>query len=141
MGNFCGIAGLTPHIRTVVFKKAAAAAAAQNAVENRRAVCYDEGKCENGTFAVLGPDGKQVQCDVLFTYDCEDNGRSYVVFTTGEGAQQQLFANRYAAREDGQPALFPLENEQEYQIIKHCFEELKAKLAEQAAAQEGEAKA
>ena len=40
---------------------------------------------ENGTFAVLGPDGKQVQCDVLFTYDCEDNGRSYVVFTTGEG--------------------------------------------------------
>ena len=27
---------------------------------------------ENGTFAVLGPDGKQVQCDVLFTYDCED---------------------------------------------------------------------
>ena len=90
---------------------------------------------ENGTFAVLGPDGKQVQCDVLFTYDCEDNGRSYVVFTTGEGAQQQLFANRYAAREDGQPALFPLENEQEYQIIRHCFEELKAKLAEQAAAQ------
>ena len=77
---------------------------------------------ENGTFAVLGPDGKQVQCDVLFTYDCEDNGRSYVVFTTGEGAQQQLFANRYAAREDGQPALFPLENEQEYQIIRHCFE-------------------
>ena len=69
---------------------------------------------ENGTFAVLGPDGKQVQCDVLFTYDCEDNG---------------------------QPALFPLENEQEYQIIRHCFEELKAKLAEQAAAQEGEAKA
>ena len=90
---------------------------------------------ENGTFAVLGPDGKQVQCDVLFTYDCEDNGRSYVVFTTGEGAQQQLFANRYAAREDGQPALFPLENEQEYQIIRHCFAELKAKLAEQAAAQ------
>lgn len=58
---------------------------------------------ENGTFAVLGPDGKQVQCDVLFTYDCEDNGRSYVVFTTGEGAQQQLFANRFAAREDGSP--------------------------------------
>ena len=84
---------------------------------------------ENGTFAVLGPDGKQVQCDVLFTYDCEDNGRSYVVFTTGEGAQQRLFA-------DGQLALLALENEQEYAIIKHCFEELKAKLAEQAAAEQ-----
>ena len=90
---------------------------------------------ENGTFAVLGPDGKQVQCDVLFTYDCEDNG---------EGAQQRLFANRYDTRDDGQLALLALENEQEYAIIKHCFEELKAKLAEQAAetaAQEGEPKA
>ena len=41
-------------------------------------------------------------------------------------------------------ALLALENEQEYAIIKHCFEELKAKLAEQAAetaAQEGEPKA
>lgn len=91
---------------------------------------------ENGTFAVLGPDGKQVQCDVLFTYDCEDNGRSYVVFTTGEGAQQRLFANRYDTRADGQLALLALENEQEYAIIKHCFEELKAKLAEQTAAEQ-----
>ena len=74
---------------------------------------------ENGTFAVLGPDGKQVQCDVLFTY-------------------------RYDTRDDGQLALLALENEQEYAIIKHCFEELKAKLAEQAAeaaAQEGEPEA
>ena len=47
-------------------------------------------------------------------------------------------------RDDGQLALLALENEQEYAIIKHCFEELKAKLAEQAAetaAQEGEPKA
>jgi hypothetical protein len=48
LGNSCVIAGRAPHIRTVVFKNAAAAAAAQNAVENRRAVCYDEGKCEKG---------------------------------------------------------------------------------------------
>jgi uncharacterized membrane protein len=48
LGNFCVIAGRTPHIHTVVFKNAAAAAAAQNAVENRRAVCYDEGKSEKG---------------------------------------------------------------------------------------------
>ena len=54
------------------------------------------------------------------------------------------FANRYDTRDDGQLALLALENEQEYAIIKHCFEELKAKLAEQAAeaaAQEGEPEA
>ena len=62
----------------------------------------------------------------------------------GEGAQQRLFANRYDTRDDGQLALLALENEQEYAIIKHCFEELKAKLAAQAAeaaAQEGEPEA
>ena len=51
---------------------------------------------------------------------------------------------RYDTRDDGQLALLALENEQEYAIIKHCFEELKAKLAEQAAeaaAQEGEPEA
>jgi hypothetical protein len=48
LGNFCVITDLVLHIRPVVFKNAAAAAAAQNAVENRRAVCYDEGKCEKG---------------------------------------------------------------------------------------------
>lgn len=50
--------------------------------------------------------------------------------------QQRLFANRYDTRADGQLALLALENEQEYAIIKHCFEELKAKLAEQAAAEQ-----
>ena len=57
---------------------------------------------------------------------------------------RRLFANRYDTRDDGQLALLALENEQEYAIIKHCFEELKAKLAEQAAeaaAQEGEPEA
>ena len=55
-----------------------------------------------------------------------------------------MFDNRYDRRDDGQLALLARENEQEYAIIKHCFEELKAKLAEQAAeaaAQEGEPEA
>ena len=70
--------------------------------------------------------------DTLITRFCAllMERRSGKVFTTGEGTQQQLFANRYDTRDDGQLALLALENEQEYAIIKHCFEELKAKLAE-----------
>ena len=83
---------------------------------------------ENGTFAIAGEDGKPVRCEVLFTYDCEANGRSYVVFTVGEGDAQQLFANRYTANDAGEPQLWPLEDEAEYQIVRGCFEELKAKL-------------
>lgn len=91
---------------------------------------------ENGMFTVTGADGKPVRCEALFTYDCEDTGRSYVVFTTGEGEAQRLFANRFVAGDDGQAQLYPLEDEREYQIIRRCFEELKEKLKEQQNAQE-----
>lgn len=123
-------------------------------VEKRGGMCYDNGNpvkknetkennhmFENGTFAIAGEDGKPVRCEVLFTYDCEANGRSYVVFTVGEGDAQQLFANRYTANDAGEPQLWPLEDEAEYQIVRGCFEELKAKLMEQANEQAAEPQA
>lgn len=94
---------------------------------------------ENGTFAIAGADGRPVRCEVLMTYDCEDNGRSYVVYTTGEGAAKQLTANRYAVNEAGETTLLPLEDEAEYALVRHCFEQLKAQLMEQAQNQATEA--
>ena len=73
------------------------------------------------------------------TYDCEDNGRSYVVYTVGEGTEKQLTANRYTVDEAGETTLLPLENEAEYALVRHCFEQLKAQLLEQAQNQATEA--
>lgn len=47
-GNLLRDSGLRDAYPCICPKKAAAAPAAQNAVENRRAVCYDEGKSEKG---------------------------------------------------------------------------------------------
>lgn len=94
---------------------------------------------ENGTFAIAGTDGRPVRCEVLMTYDCEDNGRSYVVYAVGEGAEKQLAANRYTVNEAGETTLLPLEDETEYALVRHCFEQLKARLMEQAQDQTTEA--
>lgn len=94
---------------------------------------------DNGTFAIAGADGRPVRCEVLMTYDCEDNGRSYVVYTVGEGTEKQLAANRYTVDETGETTLLPLENEAEYALVRHCFEQLKAQLLEQAQNQATEA--
>ena len=87
---------------------------------------------ENGVFTIPGPGGIPVQCQVLFTYDWELTGETYVVFQM-EGADQ-LSACRVVDTEDGGKGLAPLRDERERDFLNHCFEELKAKLrAEQEA--------
>ena len=83
---------------------------------------------ESGKFSIPGPDGLPVQCEVLFTYDWELTGRSYVVFTMGE--EHQMCACRVVETEDGNKGLAPLENEQERDLLNHCYEELQRKLRE-----------
>ena len=94
---------------------------------------------EDGTFAVAGADGQPVRCEVLFTYDCEDNGRSYVVYTVGEGDAREIAANRYTTNAAGETTLLALEDEAEHGLVRHCFEQLKAQLQEQAQNQTTEA--
>ena len=60
---------------------------------------------EEGVFAIPGADGQPVRCEVLFTYDCEANGRSYVVYTFGPEEGRQIGANRYVTNEAGETQL------------------------------------
>ena len=89
---------------------------------------------ENGVFTIPGVDGVARQCQVLFTYDWELTGQTYVVFQM-EGLDQ-LSACRVVDMEGGGKGLAPLQDERERDFLNHCFEELKAKLsAEQEAAE------
>ena len=36
---------------------------------------------EKNTFTVINNEGKEVLCDVLFTFDSDETGKSYVVYT------------------------------------------------------------
>lgn len=48
-------------------------------------------------------DGKEVECDILFTFDCEDTKKSYVGYsdnTTGEDGRKTIYVSSYYAGDE-----------------------------------------
>ena len=49
---------------------------------------------KDNKFTVLRDDGTSVTCDVLFTFDSEETGKSYVVYTDGTPQRRHRFSGR-----------------------------------------------
>lgn len=80
------------------------------------------------SFAVIDENGNETKCDVLFTFDSEETGRSYIVYTDNsvdnEGSTQ-VFASIFNPNCDIQQ-LIPIETEKEWKIIEIILEEIQA---------------
>ena len=53
---------------------------------------------DHSTLIVINPQGKEIRCEILFTFDSEDFGRSYVVYTDhslDEDGQERIYASIY----------------------------------------------
>lgn len=80
------------------------------------------------SFTVLDENGKKTVCDVLFTFDSEETGKSYIVYTdnsVNKDGKTQVFASIYNPDSDEQ-RLMPIETEKEWKIIEIILEELQA---------------
>ena len=81
---------------------------------------------EDDRFTIINEEGAEVQCDVLFTFDCEETGKSYIVYTdnsTDENGQTQVFASTYDPSEE-EKVLLPIETEEEWAMIESVMQEL-----------------
>ena len=88
----------------------------------------DDYKIENEdmTFKILNDEGVEVECEVLFTFDCEENGKSYIVYTDNtldEDGSTKVYASVYNPDED-ETKLLPIETEQEWEMIDTILTEL-----------------
>ena len=83
---------------------------------------------ESMSFTVLDENGREVNCEALFTFASEETGKSYIVYTDNsvdaEGSTQ-VFASIYNPDSDEQ-RLMPIETEKEWKIIEIILEELQA---------------
>lgn len=82
------------------------------------------------SFTVLDEKGKKTVCDVLFTFDSEETGKSYIVYTdnsVNENGNTQVFASIYNPDSEKQQ-LMPIETEKEWKIIEIILEELQASI-------------
>ncbi len=84
---------------------------------------------EEMTFKVVNDEGVEVECEVLFTFENEETGKNYIVFTDGEIDEEdgctKVYANVIEYGDDGESAtLRGIETEEEYAVIEDILQKL-----------------
>ena len=85
---------------------------------------------EKDTFVVKNDLGEEVVCHVLFTFDSDETGKSYIVYTDNskdEAGNVQVYASIYNP-EDPNSRLEPIETEKEWKVIDTILKTLQEEI-------------
>ena len=83
------------------------------------------------TFKIVNDEGKEVECEVLFTFESDETNKNYIVYTDNtldEEGNTRVYASIYNPNED-ETKLLPIETEKEWKIIETILEELQEESA------------
>ena len=83
-------------------------------------------KEEKLTFKIKGEDGKDIECETLFTFEGKDNGKNYIVYTDNTNDEEgniKVYASLFDPNKDDQ-TLQPIETEEEWKIIQDILEKI-----------------
>lgn len=87
-------------------------------------------KEENNVLKLINEEGKEITCDVLFTFDSEENNKSYIVYTdntTDDTGSTKVYASIYD--KSGQNSnLMPIETEEEWNLIENILSSIQEKV-------------
>lgn len=83
---------------------------------------------EKNTFTVINDEGKEIVCDVLFTFDSDETKKSYVVYTDNtkdENGNIRVYASIFNPNDNGDGTeLLPIQTEKEWKVIEKILESL-----------------
>ncbi len=85
---------------------------------------------EKISFKVMNEEGKNIECEVLFTFESEETKKNYIVYTdntTDDDGNTKVYASIYNPK-DEKSILYPIESEKEWKIIETILEELQAEV-------------
>ena len=88
---------------------------------------------ENNTFKVINNEGKEITCDILFTFDSEETKKSYIVYTDNskdEAGNVRVFASIYQMNENG-GELLPIKTDKEWKVIETILETIQEEVKAQ----------
>ena len=80
------------------------------------------------TFKVMNDEGKEVECEVLFTFESEETKKNYIVYTdntTDDEGNTKVYASIYNPEEE-ETRLLPIETEKEWKIIETILDEIQS---------------
>lgn len=84
------------------------------------------------TFKILGDDRKEIECEVLFTFESDETKKNYIVYTDNtldEQGNTKVYASIYNPNEEN-TNLIPIETDKEWKIIETILDELQQQAKE-----------
>ena len=81
---------------------------------------------ENNKFTVLDENGKEVTCEILFTFDSEETKKSYIVYTdntTDDEGNVKVYASIFDPKAQN-TELLPIETDREWKIVETILESI-----------------
>lgn len=66
---------------------------------------------------VIDDNGNELEFDILFTFDNEENGKKYVLYYNAEEEEPQVYSSIY----DDEGNLYPIETPEEWDMIEEVF--------------------
>ena len=86
---------------------------------------------DKNTFTVINEEGKEVVCNVLFTFDSDETKKSYIVYTDNTKDNQgniQVYASIYNKEQEDNMELLPIETDKEWKVIETILESLQEEI-------------
>lgn len=80
----------------------------------------------NNEFIVFNDLGEKVVCNALFTFESDETGKNYIVYTDNtidENGLKKVYASTYDPNEEN-PTLGSIETEKEWNIIEDILNKL-----------------
>ena len=96
---------------------------------------------DKNTFKVINDEGQEVVCHILFTFDSEETGKSYIVYTDDSKDAEwnvQVYASIFDP-EDPNTKLEAIETEKEWKVIETILETLQEEIKNKTAGETSEA--
>lgn len=84
------------------------------------------------TFKVINDEGKEIECEILFTFESDETGKNYMVYTDNtldEEGNIKVYASIYEPNQD-ETKLEPIETEKEWKIIETILNQLQESATE-----------
>ena len=86
---------------------------------------------DKNTFTVINEEGKEVVCNVLFTFDSDETKKSYIVYTDNTKDKQgniQVYASIYDPKQEDNMELLPIETDKEWKVIETILDSLQEEI-------------
>ena len=87
------------------------------------------------TFTVINDEGKEILCNILFTFDSDETKKSYIVYTDNtkdDAGNIKVYASIYDPDSTDSMELLPIESDKEWKVIDTILESIQEEIRNQA---------